>query len=128
MKIKLTLIAIAFNNNHDAFSQRRNVVLLHKEMLPSTFLLSENSIDECLKKLSEKYLNHNFVWLDMNLVEFRRVDEDTCEAVYITQFPYASGFNRLGTPTNFYEQNLSDLLGEYYIDIISSHTARKFVL
>ena len=128
MKIKLTLIAIAFNNNHDTFSKRRNVILLHREELPNTLLLSENSIDECLKKLSEKYLNHHFAWLDINLVGFRRVDEDTCEAVYFTQFPYASGFNRLGTPVNFYEQNLSDLLGEYYIDIISKHTTRKFAL
>ena len=128
MKIKLTLAAVAFDNKYDTFNKNRNTVLLHKDRLPSTFLLSEASIDEALEKLSSKYLNFHFKWLDISLVDFRRLDEETCEAIYFTQFPHSSGFNRIGTPTNLFSSDLSEKVGDYYIDIISRHTTRKFVL
>ena len=128
MKIKLTLIAVAFDNKYDSFNKKRNNVLLHRNSLPSSFLLSEKTIDEGLEKLTSKYLNFHFNWLDIGLVDFRRIDENTCEAIYFTQFPHSSGFNRLGTPTNLFDSELLETLGEYYLDTISRHTSRKFVL
>ena len=128
MKIKLTLAAVVFDNKYDTFNKNRNSVLLHKDSLPNTFLLSEASIDEALEKLCSKYLNFHFKWLDINLVDFRKLDDKTCEAIYFTQFPYSSGFNRLGTPTKLFGSDLEEKLGDYYLDTISRHTTRKFVL
>lgn len=128
MKVKLTLVAVAFNNKYDSFNKKRNNVLLYKDSLPHSFLMSENTIDEALEKLTTKHLAFHFDWLDIHLVDFRRLDETTCEAVYFTQFPYAAGFNKLGIPENLFDPELSEKLGDYYFDIISRHTTRKFVL
>tara|TARA_R100000995_G_C3474508_1_gene120131 strand:- start:932 stop:1324 length:393 start_codon:yes stop_codon:yes gene_type:complete len=127
-KIKISLIAVAFDNKYDTFNKKRNNVLLHRDKLPYTFLMSEKTIEEALERLTQKYLNFHFKWLDVNLVGFRNIDEATCEAIYFTQFPYSSGFNRLGTPTNLFDSDLAEKLGDYYLDAISRHTTRKFVL
>tara|TARA_R110000744_G_scaffold281753_1_gene393572 strand:- start:392 stop:775 length:384 start_codon:yes stop_codon:yes gene_type:complete len=125
MKIKITLLPVAFNNKFNSFDSKRNTLLTDGNKPISRYMYSE-SVEECLKKLCEKYLFYSDSWLDIALVDFRKVSDSECEAVYFTQFPYVDGFHRAGTPNNLASEEILEKLGEYYIGILSTHTTRRF--
>ena len=125
MKIKITLLPVAFNNKFNSFDNKRNTLLTDGDKPISRYMYSE-SVEECLKKLCEKYLFYSDSWLDIALVDFRKVSDSECEAVYFTQFPYIDGFHRAGTPDSLASEETLEKLGEYYIGILSTHAIRRF--
>jgi len=125
MKIKLTLLPVAFNNKFNSFDKKRNTLLTDGDKPISRHMYSE-SVDECLKKLCAEYLHHSYGWLDITLADFRRVSDGECEVVYFTQFPYVDGFHRAGTPESLASEETLEKLGEYYIGILSTYTTRRF--
>tara|TARA_R110000824_G_scaffold55243_1_gene152265 strand:+ start:73 stop:456 length:384 start_codon:yes stop_codon:yes gene_type:complete len=125
MKIKLTLLPVAFDNKFNSFDKNRNTLLTNGGKPISRYMYSE-PVDECLKKLCEEYLHHSYSWLDITLADFRRVSDSECEAVYFTQFPYVDGFHRAGTSDSLASEETLEKLGEYYIGILSKHTTRRF--
>ena len=127
MKIKLTLLPVAFNNKFNSFDNKRNTLLMDGDKPISRYIYSE-SVDECLKKLCTEYLHHSYSWLDITLTDFRRASSDEFEVVYFTQFPYVDGFYRAGTPDNLSSEETLEKLGEYYVGILSTYTTRRFAL
>ena len=125
MKIKLTLLPVAFNNKFNSFDKKRNTLLTDGDKPISRYMYSE-SVDECLKKLCTEYLHHSYGWLDIILADFRRVSDNECEVVYFTQFPYVDGFYRAGTPDSLASEETLEKLGEYYVGILSTYTTRRF--
>tara|TARA_R110000824_G_scaffold252918_1_gene441767 strand:+ start:249 stop:632 length:384 start_codon:yes stop_codon:yes gene_type:complete len=125
MKIKITLLPVAFNNKFNSFDNKRNTLLTDGGKPISRHIYSE-SVDDCLKKLCTEYLHHSYSWLDITLTDFRRTSDDEFESVYFTQFPYVDGFYRAGTPDNLSSEETLEKLGEYYVGILSTHTTRRF--
>jgi len=125
MKIKITLLPVAFNNKFNSFDSNRNTLLTDGDKPISRYVYSE-SVDECLEKICTEYLHHSYSWLDITLTDFRRVLDSEFEAVYFTQFPYIDGFYRAGTPDNLSSEETLEKLGEYYVGILSTHTTRRF--
>jgi hypothetical protein len=125
MKIKITLLPVAFNNKFNSFDKKRNILLTDGDKPISRYMYSE-SVEECIKRLCEKYLFHSDSWLDIALVDFRRASDEECEAVYLTQFPYVEGFYKSGTIDMLSSKETLEKLGEYYIGILSTHTTRRF--
>jgi hypothetical protein len=125
MKIKLTLLPVAFNNKFNSFHKNRNTLLTDKGKPISRYMYSE-TVEECLKRLCAEYLHHSYSWLDITLTDFRRVSDNECEAVYFTQFPYVDGFQKSGTAESLSSEKTIEKLGEYYIGILSTHTTRRF--
>mgnify|MGYP003659549792 CR=1 FL=1 len=125
MKIKITLLPVAFNSDPDSFNKNRNILLTDEDKPISRYMLSE-SAEECLEKLCGKYLFYSEGWLDITLVDFRRTSDSECEVVYFTQFPYIEGFHKSGTPDILFSKETIEKLGEYYVGILSTHTTRRF--
>jgi len=125
MKIKITLLPVAFNNKLDILNENRNILLTDNDKPISRYIYSE-SVEECLKKLCEEYLFYSDSWLDIALVGFRRASDNECEAIYFTQFPYIERFHKSGTPDILASKETIEKLGEYYVGILSTHTTRRF--
>ncbi len=125
MKIKITLLPVAFNNKLDILNENRNILLTDNDKPISRYIYSE-SVEECLKKLCEEYLFYSDSWLDIALVDFRRASDSECEAVYLTQFPHIEGFHKSGTLDILSSKETIKKLGEYYVGILSTHTTRRF--
>jgi len=126
MKIKVTLLPVAFNEKFNFLDKKRNVLLVDGDAPLHRYIYSE-SIDDCLAKLCEDYLKYSCHWLDIHLVGFRRVSAEEFEAVYFCQFPFIEGFDKAGDKISLSLNEEISEIEDYYVTIVSTHTSRRFI-
>ena len=85
-----------------------------------------DSVDECLEKLSSEFIKYDKEWLDYQLADFFRTSDDEFEVVYYTNFPYVSGFSIKGKMLNLNETDNLNMIGERYVRTLSKFTTTRF--
>tara|TARA_Y100000296_G_C5125768_1_gene232788 strand:+ start:137 stop:520 length:384 start_codon:yes stop_codon:yes gene_type:complete len=125
MKIKVTLLPVAFDEKFNFLDERRNTLLIDGDSPIHRYIYSE-SVNECLAKLCESYLQYSYEWLDVQLSDFRRVSTEEFEVVYFSQFPFIENFEKAGEKISLSLNKEINEIEDYYVDIISRYGSRRF--
>ena len=125
MKIKVTLLPVAFDEKFNFLDDRRNTLLIDGGNPIHRYIYSE-SVSECLSKLCESYLQYSYEWLDIHLADFRRVSPQEFEVVYVCQFPFVENFERAGDKISLSLNKEINEIEDYYVTIVSKYGSRRF--
>jgi len=125
MKIKVTLLPVAFDDKFNFLDDRRNTLLIDGDSPLHRYIYSE-SVVECLSKLCENYLQYSYEWLDMQLADFRRVSSQEFEVIYVCHFPFVENFEKSGKKISLSLNKEINEIEDYYVNIISRYGSRRF--
>tara|TARA_Y100000593_G_scaffold50774_1_gene95467 strand:- start:3120 stop:3506 length:387 start_codon:yes stop_codon:yes gene_type:complete len=126
MKIKLSILPVAFDSSKNILDAKRNSILLdEKAKVISRYFLSEN-VEECIEKLSSEFIKYDTDWLDYNLADFYRISDKEFEVVYYCQFPYSAGFSIKGRMISLNDTDNLNSIGERYVRTLSKFTTTRF--
>ena len=125
MRIKVTLLPVAFDERFNFLDKKRNTLLVDGESPIHRYIYSE-SVDECLSSLCASYLKYSYEWLDMQLADFRRVSPEEFEVVYFCQFPFIEDFEKAGDKISLSLNKEINEIEDYYVTIVSKYGSRRF--
>lgn len=124
MKIKATIIVVRCKNLNAQIPDIE--ILTYKNKLPSKYI-SCPSEKRTIQQLWEKHLHLDFHFCKKELQDFRVIDINEAEVVYICYTPYVGGMLKLG---KFYkETKLKEkgvVLDEFYRSAISRRSRSTF--
>ena len=128
MKIKLSILPVAFDSSKNILDAQRNSILLDEDAkVISRYFLSEDT-EECIKKLSSEFIKYDTDWLDYQLADFYRISDKEFEVVYYCQFPYCAGFSVKGRMLSLNDTDNLNSIGERYVRTLSKFTTTRYIL
>jgi len=124
MKIKATIIVVRCKNLNAQIPQTE--ILIHDGELPSKYISCPDE-KRTIKELWDKHLNLDFNFCKKELQDFRVIDINQAEVVYICYTPYVGGMLRSG---KFYKESALQekgiTLDEFYRTAISRRSRSTF--
>ena len=124
MKIKTTIIVVRCKNIGAQIPDIE--ILIDNGKLPSKYISCPDS-KKTIQDIWEKYLNLDFRFCKKELQDFRVVDINLAEVVYICYTPYVGGMLKSGNfykEVNFKKEGIK--LDEFYESAISRRSRSTF--
>ena len=126
MRIKLSILPVAFDNSKNILDAKRNNILLNDDAeVISRYFLSED-VEDCIDKLSSEFIKYDTEWLEYKLADFHRISDQEFEVVYYCQFPYCAGFSIKGRMLSLNDTDNLNRIGERYVRTLSKFITTRF--
>ena len=126
MRIKPSILPVAFDNSKNILDAKRNNILLNDDAeVISRYFLSED-VEDCIDKLSSEFIKYDTEWLEYKLADFHRISDQEFEVVYYCQFPYCAGFSIKGRMLSLNDTDNLNRIGERYVRTLSKFTTTRF--
>tara|TARA_R100000995_G_C3475130_1_gene120495 strand:- start:1207 stop:1593 length:387 start_codon:yes stop_codon:yes gene_type:complete len=126
MKIKLSILPVTFEDSKSILDANRNSLLLDDDYKVISRFFYQDTVEDCLNKLSSEFIKYDTDWLDYKLADFFRVSDEEFEVVYYCHFPYVAGFSIKGKMLNLNDTDSLNKIGERYVRAISKFTTTRF--
>jgi|14BtaG_2_1085337.scaffolds.fasta_scaffold24593_3 hypothetical protein len=126
MKIKLTLLPVTFDADKNIFDLDRNMILLDEDSCVISRYFYNESVEECINKLSLEYIKYTPEWIGYTIADFYRVSDQEFEVVYFGSFPYALGFSNKGKTLSLSDTEKLSSIGERYVRTLSEFTSTRY--
>jgi hypothetical protein len=126
MKIKLSILPVTFEDSKSILDANRNSLLLDDDYKVISRFFYQDTVEDCLNKLSSEFIKYDTVWLQYKLADFFRVSDNEFEVVYYSHFPYVAGFSKKGKVLNLNNTDSLNKIGERYVGTLSKFTTTRF--
>jgi hypothetical protein len=122
IKLKVTWLISITDKSRAPDDPRYAKLLLDNESPISITLEEIRNVNLVLTRLNERFLKYDDKFVIKNLAGFRVLEENLCEAVYVSALNYVPGLNKDGTIYSLEElQQRNISIGEYYERAIIRH-------
>jgi hypothetical protein len=122
IKLKVTWLVSIVDKSRAPDDPRYAKLLLDSESPISITLEEISNINLVLTRLNEKFLKYDDKFIIKSLAGFRTLEENLCEAVYVSVLNYVPGLNKDGTIYSLEElQQRNISIGDYYERAIIRH-------